>query len=171
LLVAARERASRERRIGRPDVVFDDAPARVFGDGVAVENTVVRVVVLLPENKVLGHRVIEDQPATVAVLRDVREPGLTPVVYAAVRDVRAAECDGPARDAANSGDGLEQFGLAVSLDAGDSEDLAGCDAERDIVHRLLDPGAAHHEVAHVESGGARRARQLPRAPSLAHRRG
>src|ERR1035437_5211612 len=94
------------------------APARVVDDGVAVENTVVRVVVLLPENQVLGHRVIEDQPATVAVLRDVREPGLTPVVYAAVRDVCAAECDGPARDAAKSGDGLEQFGLAVSLDAG-----------------------------------------------------
>ncbi len=59
----------------------------------------------------------------------------------------------PATVAAEPGQRLDQLGLAVALDAGDADDLAGVDGEVDAVDRDL--------VALVEDGQALHLEQRP----------
>ena len=49
---------------------------RVLENRVAVEPHAAREPMLLAENEVLGDRVVEDEPARVAVFGNVRQPGV-----------------------------------------------------------------------------------------------
>ena len=104
---------------------------------------------LLAEDQVLGDRVVEHQRALVAVLRNVGEPRV-----AAPADVERHQVQTTERNrtggGTQAGDRLDQLRLAVALDAGDPEDLAGRDAELDVSDLLVAGFPAHREVAHLE---------------------
>ena len=62
-----------------------------------------------------------------AVLGDVREAGVAALAHVERVTSRPPSAIVPRRDAAQPGDRLDELGLAVALDAGDAEDLAGRD--------------------------------------------
>ncbi len=88
---------------------------------------------LLTEDEIVRHRVLEDEPAAVAIFGDVREPrvGAARARRASVMSccvpTEVDDADGARRRRAKSGDGFDQLGLSVALDAGDAEDLAARD--------------------------------------------
>ena len=63
---------------------------------------------------------------------------------------RAVDEDFAARERANAGQRLEQFGLAVAGDARDAEDLARPQIERDVVEARDAAIVAHGEVARLQ---------------------
>jgi len=75
LLVPAGERTGRERRVGGPNVEGAYLLRGVLGDRPHVERRTAEVV-LPAEDQVVGDRVVEDEPSAVAILGDVREPGV-----------------------------------------------------------------------------------------------
>ena len=64
--------------------------------------------------------------------------------------VIGARLDGP-----HARDGFDEFGLAVALHAGERQDLARSDVERDPVHRDETAIVAHDQVANLEYVRAR----------------
>ena len=68
-------------------------------------------------------------------------------------DVGAIDGDGAAGDGAEPGDRFDEFRLAVALDAGDPEDFARGDGERDGVDGAFGPGAGDGDGGEAEAGG------------------
>src|SRR5690606_24863900 len=90
--------------------------------------------VLPSQHEVVGHRILEDEPAPVPVFRDVREAGVPARAHVERREFDAAQPDAAVGHRAQAREGLEQLGLAVAFDTRDAQDLAGRDAERDAVY-------------------------------------
>ena len=152
LLVAARERAGGHvDRRGAHVVLLDDALGVGLGSsGVDELASDVGVLRLVPEDAVLPQRRLEEEGVAVPVLGDVADAGLADLAGAPVGDVGVAEEDQPGRGLAHPHDHLDELGLAVSLDAGDAEDLAGMDRERDVVEHRSPGQALQGEVLHPE---------------------
>ena len=87
---------------------------------------------LVAEDPVLPERRLQQQTLAVPVLGDVADPGLAPVPGGQPGDVPLAEPDG-AGGRAQAHDRVDQLGLAVALDPGDAEHLAGVDRQRDVL--------------------------------------
>jgi hypothetical protein len=66
------------------------------------------------------------------------EAGFATFAGVLVRDVAAGHVERAPVEGEDADDGVEQLALAVALDAGDADDLAGANTERHVVeHRAL----------------------------------
>ena len=83
------------------------------------------------EDEVLAHGERADVPVVRAVLGDVADAVLEALPRAVLADVRAVEPDLAGGGLDQPEQRLDQLGLAVALDAGDAEDLAGPCASND----------------------------------------
>jgi len=92
--------------------------------------------VLAAQQPVLHQVEVHHQSLFLPVLGNVGDAALDAVPPGALRDVRPLEADGPRLRDAHAGDGLDEFLLAVAVDAGDAEHLAGPDLEGDVGDRL-----------------------------------
>src|SRR5205807_1085239 len=70
-----------------------------------------------------------------AVLRDVPDAARPPALGRPRGDVLAAERDPALFDLPQADDGLDQLLLAFALDAGDPDDLAAMDWERNVLEQ------------------------------------
>src|SRR4029079_7388744 len=69
LLVSARKRTRRERLVRRTNVECLDATCGVRGDAVVIERArTTGEAVLLPENEIVGHGVLEHESAPMTIL-------------------------------------------------------------------------------------------------------
>ena len=80
-------------------------------------------------------------------VRDAREDRLARI---AAPQAPAADADAPGCDVAHSRERLGQLALAVARDAGDPDDLAFANGERDVVHRGLATIARDREPVDLE---------------------
>src|SRR2546423_1798558 len=87
LLVAAGQRTRGEHRIVGPNVERLNLPPRVLEYAVEIEAHAVREMMLLAEDQVLSHGIVEDQAALVAVFRNVRQSRIAAPFHGETRDV------------------------------------------------------------------------------------
>src|SRR6185437_905002 len=99
-------RAGGQRRVGGADVEGLDLPPRVGGDALVVEPRSPHISVLLAKYEIFGDRVIQYESAKMAVLGDVRQPGVAPRPHGLARGVAAGDVDRAALHGAQSGNGL-----------------------------------------------------------------
>ncbi len=90
------------------------------------------------QRDVLRNRELQHEATALPVLGDVAEARVVVAEGVDVRDVRAVEPHAARRDRPQAAERVDQLGLAVAVDAGDADDLAGPHLERDVAH-LLDP--------------------------------
>ena len=97
------------------------------------------------QRDVLGQREVEDQPAARAGPRGCARCPASSVISLGVAwsNCFPPTAIVPGRGVAEAGDRVDQLGLAVVVDAGDPDDLAGAHLERDAAH-LLDPAVVEH---------------------------
>src|SRR5262249_13085625 len=88
------------------------------------------------EGDVLGDRELEYEAAPLAILGDVADAGVEQLARAAVGVDLAADGDLPGGCAEEAGERVDQLRLPVAVDAGDADDLAGANLERDAPHLL-----------------------------------
>ncbi len=105
---------------------------------------------LYPENRVLGQREREDKPKLPAVLRDVRDSQAVDLPRVLAEDVRSIDGGHSLRWLPESREGLDELALAVSLDAGDPEDLASVDVKGEVLHGDLLRVRLHGEALDME---------------------
>ena len=101
-----------------------------------------RVVV---QRDVLGDRELEHEAAPLTVLRDVPDARIEHLARTRVAQLAPRDLDRAALGPHQAGDRVDQLRLAVAVDAGEPDDLARPDLERDPAH-LLDAAV----VADVE---------------------
>ena len=114
------------------------------------------------QRDVLGDRELEHEAAALAVLRDVPDAGVEHLARRRVRGRRPcpATLIVPSASGAEPGERVDQLGLAVAVDAGDADDLAGADVERDAAHLLEAPVVEDVQVVDLEQRVARRRGRL-----------
>ena len=89
-----------------------------------------RETMLLPEDEILGDRIVEHRVRARGGPPGMCDSPASPRAFTdSVGDVAAGDAIVPARDGAQSGDRLDQLRLPVAFDAGDAEDLARRDVE------------------------------------------
>ena len=102
------------------------------------------------ERKVLREREVEHQPAALAVLRYVPEPGVEDLVGAVVRHVAPLDDDSAGGGPPQAGDRVDQLGLAVSVHSRDADDLARANGARHSANGLQAAGVGHMDVLELE---------------------
>ncbi len=119
----------------------------------------VRLSVEVVERDVLGEREVQDEPAAVAVLGNMADSEVDDLSGACTRHVARRDDDSARRSLAEPGKDLDELGLPVAVDAGDADDLAGPDRERDAAHPLQVAVVQRVEVIDFEQrlSGCRRA--------------
>jgi len=87
-----------------------------------------------------------------AIFGNVRETSVAARADRRAGDIEVIEKDRPRSSTSQSSNCLDQFGLAVALDAGNAEDLAGRNAEAHVVHGIRSPRVRNGEAAYLECG-------------------
>ena len=143
LLVAARQRPGGHVDARRAHVVLADDALRVLLRRAGREAPALARggLSLVAEHAVLPQRRTEKQRVTVTVLGDVADAAVADLLRRPGRDVVVADDDVAAVGAAHAEDRLDEFGLAVALDTGDADDLAGADDEVDVRQQRRAAGA------------------------------
>lgn len=143
LLVAAGERGRGDLDAGGAHVVLAHDPLGVGAGRLEVEEDALAVGALgdVAEDAVLPERGLQQQSVPVAVLGDDGHPVLAALARRRAGDVRTVQREGARVEGPHAHDGVDQFGLAVALDAGDAEHLALVDGEGDAVEH-----GTHHPV-------------------------
>ena len=110
------------------------------------------------QRDVLGDRELEHEAPALAVLGNVADSGIQHLPGARLVQLLVADPNRTALDLRQPRDRVDQLGLAVAVDARDTDDLARVHLERHAAH-LLDPAVvADVEVLH----GQRDLAGLPR---------
>ena len=139
MLVAAGHAArDRDRTLAGAHVVLVDQALGILAHLVGADEAAfleARLLIAL-EDQILLQRKIEDQAILMPVLRDVAHV-LQALVDGAVGDVLPAERDAAAGGLVQTGEPVDQLGLAVAVDARDADDLPRAHVERDVVHGVL----------------------------------
>ena len=154
LLVAARQGRDGVGDVGDAHVELLAQPLGVGADPGGAQGRTgpeSRVVVAV-EDHVLGHGEVGDHAAGGAVLRHEAQARPQAPVHAEAGDVALAEADGSGRRPGQAQDHLPQLGLAVALDPGHAEDLAGGHLETDVVEQ--DGAVGHQAHALQDQAGA-----------------
>ena len=138
LLIAAREATGERLRAAAADVELLQQPPRPLHQALRKEPAEARggLMVVVVEGDVLRQREVEHEPAPLPVLRNVAEPRVEAVAAAVVGDVLVPDDDSPRFHLPEAGDGVDQLGLAVAVDAGEAHDLAPAHLERDAADLL-----------------------------------
>ena len=170
--VAARERPDARLRTGRPDVVLGDLPDRValhlaLADGAAPPE---RGLADALQDEVEADRERGDRPLTEAVVADVPQAHPLALPDREAGDGDAPEAHVPGRRRALPRDRLRQLTLAVPVDAGDAQDLAGAHLQRDVragpSRRRAPPRGGRPARAGARAGSSRAGRmRLDVAPA------
>ena len=138
LLVAPGQRSSGRLWSRGPDVELPDQAARPIQDRPQPEHELApgkAAIALVAEDQVAGHRVVQDQARAAPVLGDVGDARGADGGGVERGDVTVAEPDPACGRPAGAGQHLHQLALPVALDAGDAEDLARSELERDALQR------------------------------------
>ena len=109
------------------DVILLDEPCRIGADiGAPEEAGLVRKFRLeIPlEHQIVLERIVQHESVLVPVFGDVAEAHGAALADGHVRDVAAQELDLAGRDGFESRQAVDEFGLAVALDAREADDLA-----------------------------------------------
>ena len=148
LLVATGEPAGTRLRPAAADVELLHEPRRALDEAAREEPAEPRVrrAAVVVQRDVLGDRELEHEAAPLPVLRNVAEARVVVAERVDVREVVAFEAHGARRDRPQAAERVDQLGLAVAVDAGDADDLAGPHLERDVAH-LLDPAVVERVQA------------------------
>ena len=87
------------------------------------------------EDRVLGQTEIKQQPAAMTILGNMRDAYFLSLARICSRDVAAFEsdCAREVRTGNQTSERFDQFGLAVTFDAGNADNLAGAHFERDVI--------------------------------------
>lgn len=143
LLVAAGERGGGDPDAGRADVVLAHDALGVGARGLEVEEGALAVGPLgdVTQHAVLPERRVQEKAVPVPVLGDDGHAVLAALARGRTGDVRAVERERALVEGAHAHDGVDEFGLAVALDARDAEHFALVDGEGDAVEH-----GAHHTV-------------------------
>ena len=153
--------AARERPAAA-DVELADEPAGALDEPRGKEPAPLRVrrLRVVVQRDVLGDRELEHEPAPLAVLRDVPDARVEHLARARVAQLTAGDLIAPALGLHQAGDRVDQLRLAVAVDAGDADDLAGSDLERDAAHLLDAALVADVEILDGEQHVSRLRRRL-----------
>ncbi len=116
-----------------------------------------RRLVVVVEHGVLGQGEVEDEAVPVAILRDVPDAAAVGLPRRGMRHLAALEHDAPIAGPAHAGERFDELGLAVSVDAGDAQDLALPQGEGHAPHGIEAAVVAHPEVVDLQDDLARRA--------------
>ena len=141
--------------------------ASAFFDRVEPQGEPAGVVVAAVEveDEVLPHPERADVAVVGAVLGDVADAVVEALARTVLADVAALEEDLAGVGLDQSQQRLDQLGLAVALDAGDPEDLAGAGLEGDVLDDLVAARVDDGDVADVEDGVADLAARACRRPA------
>ena len=110
------------------------------------------MLAVVVQREVLGELELEDEAAPLPVLGNVTHARVERLARRRVGQVFAADADLASRGLAQTGQGVDQLALAVAVDAGDADDLARSDVERDAAHGLEAAVVRHVEVLDLQSG-------------------
>src|SRR5205085_2195655 len=112
-----------------------------------------RAAVVYAEDGVLGEVEVEQKAAPVAVFGHVCDAQFVALARAGTRDVVPLELHRAAdlRRRHESGERLDKLRLAVTLDSGDADDLAGAHFKRNVAHAAA-AARRDREVAHAQDG-------------------
>lgn len=173
LLVAAGEIGGLQPRIRRADIVFLDLLDGILAHGVEIEHAAAPVfaVAMIAEHGILIFLELEDEAHVMAIFRNMSKAKVTEGCGIGVADRLAVQKDFARSRLADTGDRLQQFGLAVARNTGNADDLAGADIEGDIVDHgdttaVLDGEIAHREQDFARIGGALSTRSSTRRPTM-----
>ncbi len=152
LLIASGQCPGQGVDAGGTDVVVVDDPLRVLAGAGPVDPWTFdnRRPRLVAEDAVFPERRVEQQPVTVPVLGDVADAGLAELARMPVGDILGPERDRAGGGDAHPHDGLDELRLAIALDAGDAEDLALADRERDVREEVAAEFIGQRDVLQVE---------------------
>ena len=101
------------------------------------------------EHEVVFQRIIQNEAVLMAILRNMAEPRLVAFADGHVRDVPIVEENLAAVWLEQAGERIDQFALAVAVNARDADDFAAVHVEGDIVdHRLAVLLALDGQVLH-----------------------
>ena len=108
------------------------------------------------EHQIVLERIIEHQTVLVPVLGDVAHAHHAALPDGSVGNILAAQANLSAHHRLQTGQAVDQLRLAVAVDAGDADDLAAPDVERNAAHGviLVDLGGDDH-VLDLKHGLAR----------------
>ena len=132
LLVAARQAGHRRVGAGRADVVRLHPLLGDAGHEVAAQQAESPVLVQRAEQQVLGDAELQVAAHRVAVLGDDAHAPARQRARRLAGDVGAADQDTAGGGRAQSGQDCAQLALAVPLDAGQADDLAPTDGQRQV---------------------------------------
>src|SRR5215471_18970250 len=151
LLVATGQRPGRRGGGLGPHVVLLDALDRRFLDRVEVQCDTggIRRLVVDVEYEVVGDREVSHQAVLGTVLGDIADARVEPAAGRGVTQVGAVKQYRAGRGP-QAHQRLAQLGLAVPLDAGHTQDLAGPHLEGHVAHRLLAALPRHAQVLDIE---------------------
>ena len=103
------------------------------------------------EHHVVLQGVVQNQAVLVTVLGDVAHAGGVPLADGGLGDVLAAQGQGALLQGLQAGDAVDQFRLAVAVDACDTDDLAPADLEAHVLHGVVFvPLGGHGHAPHVQ---------------------
>ncbi len=162
LLVPARQRSGRRERAAPSHVELLDQRLRALDEPLGEEPAPLRVgrLVVVVQRDVLGERELEDEAAALAVLGNVAQPRVEHLARRRVVELAAADAHDAARRAGQAGERFDQLGLAVAVDAGDADDLAGANLERHAAHFLDAAVVGHPQVLDLQQNVADLRRRL-----------
>src|SRR6266705_6673584 len=131
LLVAARKRARRQDGVRRTHIKVANYLFSAAENSFLIQQNSVSghggLAIVNAENRVLSQTEIQQQPAPVTILRDVRDAQLSSLARIEPGDVLAFENhrSRDVRTGNQTGQRFDQFGLPVALNARDADYFAG----------------------------------------------
>ena len=166
LLVAARKRAAGSLRAPATNVEVLDQLCRALEQSLRIEPARLRGrrVAVVVQRDVLRDRELEHEAAALPVFRDVPHAGVQHFPRGRiVRRVLPGDHDPSTGQPPQARERVDQLGLAVPVHAGDRENLAGADVERDAAHLLEAAIVEDLEIVDLEERVARRRGRLVHA--------
>ena len=154
LLVSATEFLGESHLRRGPNVILVD---EFRGDALAIgkvdaetlgKGRAVRAV----NHKVFGDCEVPDESVLGSVFGDVPDTGVDYLAHAGVGNVHRAKVNRPCARGLKANESLGQFGLTVTLNAGNRQYLARVNLERNVVDDLVVPIADHRESCDRKPG-------------------
>ena len=156
LLIAAGHAArNRDRPLAGAHVILLDQLFGVLAGFVEADEAVALELRLLEtlQNQVLLQREVQNQAVLVPVLGNMAHARVAALPDGGVGDIVPTEGDLAAGRLFQPGQGIDQVGLAVAVDARDAHDLARAGGEGNVLHGIaLVQAGGHAQMLHSQHG-------------------